>query len=320
MLLDPHARLLHGARSDRTSCSTRRRSCAMLSADDQTRVLRGVAAARRTRARGVTVRRARRFAAAVRRRSTRNVAVGPNISRVVAALPTNVAELPPQLLVGTMIVLAPIIFVVSIARRVLRRRQRVPSGRAADQRSRGDHRRPKPAPPAAGRLEQRRARRGSASTVNAMLARLETSFAALRRFTADASHELKTPLTVLRADVERAMHPATQPRASAWWRSRRRCRRRRACRISSTACSRSRAPTRAGSTSHRAAGRARAARARGLRDRGHPRRGRGAHALDADARGRRRDGRSHAAAPAVAQPRHERDQVHAARRTRRAVA
>ena len=42
-----------------------------------------------------------------------------------------------------------------------------------------------------------------------MIARLETSFAALRRFTADASHELKTPLTVLRADVERAMHPAT---------------------------------------------------------------------------------------------------------------
>jgi signal transduction histidine kinase len=42
-----------------------------------------------------------------------------------------------------------------------------------------------------------------------MLTRLESSFAALRRFTADASHELKTPLTVLRADVERAMHPAT---------------------------------------------------------------------------------------------------------------
>jgi two-component system, OmpR family, sensor kinase len=48
------------------------------------------------------------------------------------------------------------------------------------------------------------------ATLNAMLARLEHSFAALRRFTADASHELKTPLTVLRADVERAMHPVTR--------------------------------------------------------------------------------------------------------------
>jgi heavy metal sensor kinase len=50
-----------------------------------------------------------------------------------------------------------------------------------------------------------------AETVNQMMTRLERSFAALRRFTADASHELKTPLTVVRAGVERAITRPDMP-------------------------------------------------------------------------------------------------------------
>lgn len=51
-----------------------------------------------------------------------------------------------------------------------------------------------------------------AATINQMWTRLERSFAALRRFTADASHELKTPLTVVRAGVERAITRPDTPR------------------------------------------------------------------------------------------------------------
>ena len=40
---------------------------------------------------------------------------------------------------------------------------------------------------------------------NAMLARLEDSFSRIREFTLHASHELKTPLTVLRGETETAL-------------------------------------------------------------------------------------------------------------------
>ena len=55
-----------------------------------------------------------------------------------------------------------------------------------------------------------------AATLNQMWTRLERSFVALRRFTADASHELKTPLTVVRAGVEQAItRPGMPPETLA---------------------------------------------------------------------------------------------------------
>lgn len=51
-----------------------------------------------------------------------------------------------------------------------------------------------------------------ALAANRTFARLEQSFSALHRFIGEASHELKTPLMVLRAGVERALtHPGTPP-------------------------------------------------------------------------------------------------------------
>ncbi len=44
-----------------------------------------------------------------------------------------------------------------------------------------------------------------ARTLNAMIGRLERSFAEVRRFTADASHELRTPLTAIRTEAEVAL-------------------------------------------------------------------------------------------------------------------
>jgi signal transduction histidine kinase len=133
----------------------------------------------------------------------------PEITRVVAGVPTTVAELGGDVLVGTMLVVLPLIlvgfFTVSyfITGNALQPIEALINEVEAITDGRSLHRR---LPANLGSDELSRL----GTTLNAMIARLETSFGALRRFTADASHELKTPLTVLRADVERAMHPGAQ--------------------------------------------------------------------------------------------------------------
>ena len=131
----------------------------------------------------------------------------PNVSRVIAGLPTIHADVAPQLLVGTMFLVAPLALLISVGLayvvaggafrpvdRLINEVEAITDGRSLHRRVPTDE-----ADEEIARLSD---------TLNRMMGRLQGSFGALRRFTADASHELKTPLTVVRADIERAMHPA----------------------------------------------------------------------------------------------------------------
>jgi two-component system OmpR family sensor kinase len=147
----------------------------------------------------------------VARHVARAAPARPVIVAVLVGAPTRDLDIAPQRILTSMVFISPLILLFAVGvGYLLSARALRPVGQMIDELEaitdgRSLHRR-LPAPLGAGDELAR-----LANTLNAMMARLETSFGALRRFIADASHELKTPLTVMRAGVERAL---TDPRTA----------------------------------------------------------------------------------------------------------
>jgi signal transduction histidine kinase len=139
---------------------------------------------------------------------------GPAIRAVAVGESTRDFDIAPQRLLTSMVLVAPMMVVFAgiigwlLSTQALRpvgymidELEAITDGRSLHRRLLAPH----------GQAEEL-ARLSTA--LNALLARLEASFSALRRFVADASHELKTPLTVMRAGVEHALtDPTVAPEA-----------------------------------------------------------------------------------------------------------
>jgi signal transduction histidine kinase len=138
---------------------------------------------------------------------------GAEIGAILVTLPTQVATVQTSELVQSMLLVAPFLLLGALAlgywlagttvrplREMTEELEEITDGRSLHRRL--------VVPGVGDELAH------LAATVNGMLARLEQSFGSLHRFTADASHELKTPLMVVRVGVERALtHAGTPPEA-----------------------------------------------------------------------------------------------------------
>lgn len=135
----------------------------------------------------------------------------PDLKTLLVAARVDEVAFEPAALLKSMLVIAPVLLLLSVlvgswlARSSLKPLESMIDELTAITDGRSLHRRLAVNPGGTDELAR------LAQAANGMFARLELSFAAQQRFVAEASHELKTPLMVLRVGVERALTNPKMP-------------------------------------------------------------------------------------------------------------